>query len=172
MVTQILIFLSDSCSNYILILTKAWQLKPQSAPFSTTYPTTGIHAGATQLVMFACGSKRFSTWTAQSHHPWSGCRHLCHHHPISKLLTAAHLQKNTHKPIILTSELSFLDFAHRSQKWMTDQDRMDKKKKKKISVEKNLSCILFWRNGTFVNLAFKIQSANSTMTLLESWRGI
>lgn len=120
--------------------------------------------------MFVCGSTRFSTWTVQCHHPWSGCCHLCHHHAVSKLLAAAHLlRKRTHKThnpqIYFRREFIFLVVAHTSQKWMRGQDGIDKTKK--INVEKSRA-----ERGSIVNLPFEIQYANSAVTPLESWREI
>lgn len=43
--------------------------------------------------VFVYTNEHFVTWAVQSCNPWSGRRYLCHHHSVSKLLTATHLQQ-------------------------------------------------------------------------------
>lgn len=55
---------------------------------------TSLVLWSTQLMMVRCRIECISTCPVHSHHPWSCCFHLWHHHSIPKLLTPTHLQTN------------------------------------------------------------------------------
>lgn len=103
---------------------------------------------------FICLSCCSDTWTVQSRYPWGSCCHLSHHHSVSKLLTAAHLQKSQTETC---SSWKFLLFPE-SRQMFKEKNRGLIIKEDGLNRKKSFSLLL-------------IQWASSAVTLQESWQG-